>query len=145
MPVPRRYGAAASYLCRKVGACQGKHQLSFQFSNMASIIGCACSYMHPNFLVLAWVESLQLKWPPDNVPYHVQGNRICDICKSVIQNLPEVTPRAPDSATGTEAENAFVEHHGPHHFAGEQVPGGADVVFDCIRVRALLCLHTPKC
>ena len=68
----------------------------------------------------------------------LQGNRICDICKTVVKNLPEVTPRAPDSATTQNGNNAFDEsdaaRNSAHLFAADQVPGGADVVFDCIRV-----------
>lgn len=69
---------------------------------------------------------------------HVKGNRICDICKTVVKNLPEVTPRAPDSASTQNGNNSFDEsdaaRNNAHLFAADQVPGGADVVFDCIRV-----------
>lgn len=65
-----------------------------------------------------------------------QGNRIRDICKTVVKNLPEVTPRVPDTATTQGGTNAFDDAdllRNPQLFA-EQVPGGADVIFDCIRV-----------
>lgn len=64
----------------------------------------------------------------------VQGNRICDICKTVVKNLPEVAPREPDTASTQAYEEGEGGRTNPQLFAAEQVPGGADVVFDCIRV-----------
>lgn len=71
----------------------------------------------------------------------VQGDRVCDVCKSTINNLPEVTPPAPTEA-GSDAGNSLFDdmddrHAHPLHsaFVADQMPGSADIVFDCIRVR----------
>ena len=65
----------------------------------------------------------------------MQGNRSCDICKTVVKNLPEVQPQLPDSAT---TQNGFDENgemlRSNALILAEQTPSGADVVFDCIRV-----------
>ena len=65
----------------------------------------------------------------------LQGNRTCDICKTMVKNLPEVPPQLPDSAT---TQNGFDENgeilRNNALILSEQTPSGADVVFDCIRV-----------
>lgn len=65
----------------------------------------------------------------------MQGNRTCDICKTMVKNLPEVPPQLPDSAT---TQNGFDENgemlRNNALILSEQTPSGADVVFDCIRV-----------
>lgn len=65
----------------------------------------------------------------------VKGNRTCDICKTMVKNLPEVPPQLPDSAT---TQNGFDENgemlRNNALILSEQTPSGADVVFDCIRV-----------
>ena len=71
----------------------------------------------------------------------VQGDRICDVCKAPIMNLPEITPRAPGSANSDNDpalfDEADVREH-PYSISGpylnDQIPGSADVIFDCIRV-----------
>ncbi len=73
----------------------------------------------------------------------VQGDRVCDVCKSTINNLPEVTPPAPGTEAGSDAGNSLFDdmddrnHPHPLHsaFVADQMPGSADIVFDCIRVR----------
>ena len=72
---------------------------------------------------------------------YLQGDRICDVCKAPIGNLPDVPP-APATDAGSEAGNSIFDDadernhpqglHGP--FAVDQMPGSADIVFDCIRV-----------
>ena len=76
----------------------------------------------------------------------MQGDRVCDVCKSTINNLPEVMPPAPTEA-GSDAGNSLFDdmddrHAHPLHsaFVADQMPGSADIVFDCIRVR--LALHS---
>ena len=67
-----------------------------------------------------------------------QGNRVCDICKTVVRNLPEPAPRSPEAESRTADEFGDAGegiHIGGHGFTVEQVPGSADVIFDCIRVR----------
>lgn len=71
----------------------------------------------------------------------VQGDRICDVCKKEIKNLPELPPRATDGDGDTTIDiNMFddADHPGhPHGLGGPfmgEVPGSADVVFDLIRV-----------
>ncbi|BDA48648.1 hypothetical protein COCOBI_12-3290 [Coccomyxa sp. Obi] len=72
----------------------------------------------------------------------VKGDRVCDVCKSTINNLPEVTPPAPGTDGGSEAGNSLFDdmddrnHAHPLHgaFVADQMPGSADIVFDCIRV-----------
>ena len=67
---------------------------------------------------------------------------MCDVCKSIINNLPEVTPPAPGTDAGSDAGNSLFDdmddrnHTHPLHgaFAADQMPGSADIVFDCIRV-----------
>ena len=76
----------------------------------------------------------------------MQGDRICDVCKAPINNLPDVPP-APATDAGSEAGNSLFDDvdernhphglHGP--FAVDQMPGSADIVFDCIRVSPLHC------
>lgn len=70
----------------------------------------------------------------------LQGDRICDVCKAPINNLPDVPP-PPATDAGSDAEGSVFGEgdernphplHGP--FAVDQMPGSADVVFDCIRV-----------
>ena len=77
----------------------------------------------------------------------MQGDRICDVCKAPIANLPEVSPRAPTEAS--EGRSAFDDlderaagHPGGLHgaFVAEQMPSSADIIFDCIRVRGRTCL-----
>ena len=67
-----------------------------------------------------------------------QGDSVCDVCKAPIRNLPAFTPRAPASEGGTEGDAFDLDDRahpvGPL-FLGEQMPGSADIVFDCIRVR----------
>ena len=69
-----------------------------------------------------------------------QGDSVCDVCKAPIRNLPAFTPRAPASEGGTEGDAFDLDDRahpvGPL-FLGEQMPGSADIVFDCIRVRCL--------
>lgn len=69
-----------------------------------------------------------------------QGDSVCDVCKAPIRNLPAFTPRAPASEGGTEGDAFDLDDRahpaGPLTF-GEQMPGSADIVFDCIRVRCL--------
>lgn len=73
----------------------------------------------------------------------VQGDRVCDVCKSTINNLPEVTPPAPGTEAGSDSGNSLFDdmddrnHPHPLHsaFVADQMPGSADIVFDCIRVR----------
>ena len=76
------------------------------------------------------------------VVHVMQGNRTCDICKTVVKNLPEVPPQLPDSAT---TQNGFDENgemlRNNALILSEQTPSGADVVFDCIRV----CLQPELC
>ena len=68
---------------------------------------------------------------------------MCDVCKSTINNLPEVTPPAPGTDAGSDAGNSLFDdmddrnHAHPLHgaFVADQMPGSADIVFDCIRVR----------
>ncbi|KAK9917471.1 hypothetical protein WJX75_004708 [Coccomyxa subellipsoidea] len=72
----------------------------------------------------------------------VKGDRVCDVCKSIINNLPEVMPPAPGTDAGSDAGNSLFDdmddrnHTHPLHgaFAADQMPGSADIVFDCIRV-----------
>lgn len=67
---------------------------------------------------------------------------MCDVCKSTINNLPEVTPPASGTDAGSDAGNSLFDdmddrnHTHPLHgaFAADQMPGSADIVFDCIRV-----------
>ncbi len=71
---------------------------------------------------------------------------MCDVCKAPIRNLPAITPRAPsDGASDGEGFDPDDRAHTPGPlFLGEQMPGSADIVFDCIRVRALAGLHWPS-
>lgn len=73
---------------------------------------------------------------------NMQGNRTCDICKTMVKNLPEVPPQLPDSAT---TQNGFDENgeilRNNALILSEQTPSGADVVFDCIRVSVFLVLQ----
>jgi hypothetical protein len=69
----------------------------------------------------------------------VQGDRLCDVCKKEIKNLPELPPRSADSDPETIIDMLDdTDHTGhPHGLAGPfmgEVPGSADVVFDLIRV-----------
>ncbi|KAK9815160.1 hypothetical protein WJX73_009205 [Symbiochloris irregularis] len=71
----------------------------------------------------------------------VKGDRVCDVCKAPIMNLPEITPRAPGSAGSDENAAMFDEADGRDHVPGmhgaymsDQIPGSADIIFDCIRV-----------
>ncbi len=74
----------------------------------------------------------------------MQGDRVCDVCKGTISNLPEITPPAPMEA-GSDAGNSIFDDidernhpHGLHGaFVADQMPGSADIVFDCIRVRGV--------
>ena len=78
----------------------------------------------------------------------MQGDRICDVCKAPINNLPDVPP-VPATDAGSEAGNSLFDDvdernhphglHGP--FAVDQMPGSADIVFDCIRVSPSRLLH----
>ena len=71
------------------------------------------------------------------------------MCKAPINNLPDVPPPATDA--GSEAGGSIFEDgdernnahplHGP--FAVDQMPGSADIVFDCIRVSAFCQLLLP--
>ena len=77
-----------------------------------------------------------LSWLPP------QGDRVCDVCKAPIANLPEVPPRAPTEASdGHSAFDDLDERGGGHPgglhgaFVAEQMPSSADIIFDCIRVR----------
>ena len=67
-----------------------------------------------------------------------QGDSVCDVCKAPIRNLPAITPRAPASERASEGDGFDLDDRahtmGPL-FLGEQMPGSADIVFDCIRVR----------
>lgn len=76
-----------------------------------------------------------------------QGDRVCDVCKATIANLPELPPRSP-TAAGSDAGGSWFDgdaddriggHHPnglhPSALGAEQMPGFADVIFDCIRVR----------
>lgn len=71
----------------------------------------------------------------------VKGDRMCDVCKAPIMNLPDIMPRPPGSA-GTENEATLFDDgdgrdhgHGLHGaYINDQIPGSADVIFDCIRV-----------
>ena len=76
----------------------------------------------------------------------MQGDRVCDVCKAPIANLPELPPRTPTTHAGSDAGGSLFdgdadERNGHHpnslHSAlgAEQMPGFADVIFDCIRVR----------
>lgn len=66
---------------------------------------------------------------------------MCDVCKAPIMNLPDIMPRPPGSA-GTENEATLFDDgdgrdhgHGLHGaYINDQIPGSADVIFDCIRV-----------
>ncbi|EIE27490.1 hypothetical protein COCSUDRAFT_45883 [Coccomyxa subellipsoidea C-169] len=72
----------------------------------------------------------------------VKGDRVCDVCKSTINNLPEVVPLAPGTDAGSDNGNSLFDdmedrnHAHPLHgaFVADQMPGSADIVFDCIRV-----------
>ena len=65
------------------------------------------------------------------------------MCKAPINNLPEPPP-APATEAGSDAGGSMFDDgddrnhahplHGP--FAVDQMPGSADIVFDCIRVGA---------
>jgi len=70
---------------------------------------------------------------------------VCDVCKAPIRNLPAITPRAPsDGASDGEGFDPDDRAHTPGPlFLGEQMPGSADIVFDCIRVRALAARGDP--
>ena len=70
----------------------------------------------------------------------LQGDRICDVCKHAITNLPEVSPRASSEGASDGQGGIFDEDerhphglHGP--YMNDHIPGSADVIFDCIRVR----------
>ncbi|KAK9821295.1 hypothetical protein WJX81_003053 [Elliptochloris bilobata] len=67
----------------------------------------------------------------------VKGDSVCDVCKAPIRNLPAFTPRAPASEGGTEGDAFDLDdraHNAGPLFLGEQMPGSADIVFDCIRI-----------
>eukprot|EP00884_Botryococcus_braunii_P006267 jgi/Botrbrau1/15641/Bobra.4_1s0026.1 len=70
----------------------------------------------------------------------VKGDRVCDVCKKEIKNLPELPPPAEGDQDTMIDINMFDDSDHPGHphglggpFMGE-VPGSADVVFDLIRV-----------
>lgn len=65
----------------------------------------------------------------------MQGNRTCDICKTLIKNLPDPPPRAPETASpnGQMFEDGEMLRNNAQ-FIVDQAPTGTDVVFDCIRV-----------
>ena len=90
--------------------------------------------------------SVPRTWKSGASPW-LQGDRVCDVCKVQIANLPEISPRAPTEAS--EGQSAFDEldernagHPGGLHgaFVAEQMPSSADIIFDCIRVRGVVML-----
>ncbi|KAK9815367.1 hypothetical protein WJX72_002353 [[Myrmecia] bisecta] len=81
-------------------------------------------------------RSCAIKWA------RVKGDLICDICKAPVRNLPELSPRALTETEGSEVDMGAFDDvddrnhpHGMHGpFMAEQMPGSADLIFDCIRV-----------
>lgn len=59
----------------------------------------------------------------------VKGDRVCELCKHEVRNLPEVAPRPPPEDVTTHlVDDSFAAH------MVDLAPSHADLVFDCVRV-----------
>jgi hypothetical protein len=132
MSVPGRSGAEAQELCREVVEGEGNSLLAFHRTVVLAVVAVTANV----------VLSADISFNLQECYCFRQGDRICDVCKAQISNLPEVAPPVPATEAGSEAGNSIFDDvdernhpHGLHGaFVADQMPGSADIVFDCIRV-----------